>query len=329
MTIPIIDLHCDLLSFLEEDAKRTPYDGLVHCSIPQLKEGDVKLQILAVFTRTHAQSVFKAAKQIEIYKSLSSLYPEDFSYYLSSADFFQTKPIQFLIAIENASGLWDEQEPFERGLDRLNSLIQANHRPLYIGLTWNTENRFGGGNLTKVGLKEDGKRLLEELHGRNIAVDLSHTSDALADGVLDYIEYKSLHVPVLASHSNARRVCDAPRNLPDTLAKEIFKREGIVGLNFYHLFVGQNEQDFVKHIEHWLELGGERQISFGADFFYEGDAFGFSATPTKKPYFSSYQDAGCYPRMLAVFEERLGLSTDLLKGLAYENALRFIKSLKH
>ena len=319
MKWPVIDLHCDLLSYLEISEKRSAFDRVVHCSIPQLKEGNVKLQVMAVFTQTGQNSIESAQKQIDIYKKLDQNYAGDFQPYQ-----LKTCPqIQTLLAIENASGLWDEQDSFSLGLKRLHSLFQSNYRPLYIGMTWHTENRFGGGNSSKVGLKEDGKRLLEELNQQNIAIDLSHTSDALADGILDYIEYKNLTIPILASHSNAREICPHPRNLPDTLAKEIIKRKGVIGLNFYKNFIGQHENDMIRHVEHWLELGGEHAISLGADFFYEGDLSSIAMTKLQ-PYFSEFDSAACYQKLLNKMQKMIGLSENQLLAFASLNAEKFI-----
>ncbi len=325
MKLPIIDLHCDLLSYLEERPNRTPYDRRVHCSIPQLKEGGVKLQLLAVFTRTGMETVRKGSKQIEIFKNLLMHDSKDVC--PIHKDYLHSEKISLGMAIENASGFCDEEESLEAGLQRLRALYQTQAKPLYISMTWNMENRFGGGNATSIGLKADGRHLLEELHEKAIAIDLSHTSDALAEDILDYIENKKLSISLLASHSNARHLVNHPRNLPDSLAKEIIKQRGLIGLNFYRSFVGETEQGFVKHVAHWLELGGEKNICFGADFFYEGDAAGF-IKQDQDPYFNQYRDASCYGRLLALFQQELGISASLLEGMAYQNADNFLKSFR-
>jgi len=320
-------MHCDLLSYLEIATQRTPYDPVVHCSIPQLKQGGVKLQVLAVFTRTGLDSVQSGQKQIEIYKNLPNNYPIDFCFYKPEENPSHSLPVSILMSIENASGLWSEDEPFTEGLKRFKSLIQSNAKPLYLGLTWHEENRFGGGNAAKIGLKEEGKHLLDELDNQNIAIDFSHTSDALADGILDYLEYKNLSIPILASHSNARSVRNHPRNLPDTLAKEIFKREGIIGLNFYKGFVGTRIDDFVRHIAHWLELGGEKNICLGADFFYEADVSKATLKKVELAYFPELQNAACYPYLLSLFKQELGFSYVQLNALAWQNAKKFISKV--
>lgn len=321
MTKPIIDLHCDLLFYLELDSKRTPYDLAPRCGISQLRNGNVILQTMAIFTETRPSSSDKGMEQLKIYQGLPLHYPKDFQHYSPEWD-LQSPRIATLMAFENASGFCSEQESLQEGFDRLKKAMKF-AKPLYISLTWNTENRFGGGALTKIGLKEDGKRLLEEIDRQGIAVDLSHASDALANEAIDYIAGHNLHIPLMASHSNARAVSAVPRNLPDDLAGEIFRRRGIVGFNLYRYFIGDHPEDVVKHFAHWLELGGENHMAFGADLFNDADL-----PPTykhgKEGFFQEYQNAGCYGSLLTLLEKELGLTNALMDKLSHQNALAFI-----
>jgi membrane dipeptidase len=321
MSYPIADLHCDLLSYLEK-GMRTPYDSVVRCSVSQLRAGKVKYQVLAVFAETGLNSVKHGLAQLAIYKNLPALYPKVFSH-SEKLQAKQSNKIPVLMAFEGASAFCAEDEPIEVGLQRLKSIIKEIAKPVYISLTWNTENRFGGGTLTTTGLKEDGKRLLEELHQQGIAIDLSHASDALAYDILNYMDQQQLDLPIVASHSNSRVVHPVPRNLPDDIAQEIFHRNGLIGLNFYRPFVGADESFFVKHLAHWIALGGKKHVCFGADFFYEQDftlAFGHGV---KDLFFPHFQDASCYSRLLSLFHKELHLSEDELEGLASKNLLRF------
>lgn len=324
MPKPIIDLHCDLLFYLELDPKRTAHDLAPRCGISQLRNGNVKLQTMAIFTETRPSSADKGMEQLTIYQELPLLYPKDFQHYSPDWD-LQSPRVATLMAFENASGFCSEQESLQGGFDRLKKVLKI-AKPLYISLTWNTENRFGGGALTKTGLKEDGKRLLEEIDRQGIAVDLSHASDALANEVIDYIEGHRLQIPLMASHSNARAVTSVPRNLPDGIAAEIFRQGGIVGFNLYRYFIGDHPEDLVKHFAHWLELGGEDNIAFGADLFNDADL-----PPTykhgKEAFFQEYQNAVCYGSILALLEKELGLDSVVLEKFSHQNALGFIKRL--
>ncbi|WP_075883372.1 dipeptidase [Candidatus Protochlamydia sp. W-9] len=322
----IADLHCDLLSYLEQDVKRTPHDPAVRCSLSQLKAGFVKWQTLAIFTETDSSSVKKGLSQLKIYQQLLRDFPLNMQPYQRSVSTIEeAAPLSVLIAFENASGFCGEQEPLKVGMARLNDLIETIAKPFYISLTWNWENRFGGGSLTQIGLKEEGKLLLKELDQKQIAIDLSHTSDALAYEIIDYIDQQSLTLPLIASHSNARTLQYAPRNLPTDIAKEIFKRNGLIGLNLYAPFLGEREESILEHLAFWLELGGEDGICLGTDFFYEED-FTSTYQNKEKIFFSQFGDASTYPTLLEFVKKQLKLSDQQIDKWAYQNVTHFLAS---
>lgn len=82
------------------------------------------------------------------------------------------------------------------------------------------------------GLTALGRRVVRRMEETAMAIDLSHASDATARAVL-----RAVGAPVLASHSNARRLCDVPRNLPDDLIRAIARRGGFIGVNFHPAFI--------------------------------------------------------------------------------------------
>jgi microsomal dipeptidase-like Zn-dependent dipeptidase len=262
--------------------------------------GQVALQVLPIFTKTEKNSTKMAYKQLDWYKKLKSL---------------ATNP-HFLLSIENASSFLEEEEPLYQIFNRLNSIPH----PLYLSLTWNEENRFGGGNACDVGLKNEGKRLLDFMAEKNIALDLSHASDALAFDSINYIEQKNLTLTPIASHSNARAICNKTRNLPDDIIKMIIKKNGIIGLNFVAYFVGADIHEFISHINHIESLGGYQHLSIGADFF-GGIMFGMfeSMLPI---YFKEFHNSGCY----VLFQELLKahLPLHFIENICYKNALNFI-----
>src|ERR1700722_12946468 len=177
---PIIDLHCDLLLYLAEKEGRSPHSLEARCSFPQLQKGGVELQVLAIYTATKPGSYGKAMRQIEKFRHL------------------KTPFCKFVAAVENASGLLEEGEEADLLANRLATLQKEIGPPLYISLTWNTENRFAGGNETKTGLKKDGRLLLEAIDNKKIAIDLSHTSDQTAEDILNYIDKKQLKITPIA-----------------------------------------------------------------------------------------------------------------------------------
>jgi microsomal dipeptidase-like Zn-dependent dipeptidase len=259
---------------------------------------------------------------VEHFQKLLSDYPTWFSRVKSPL-------VQILPAIEGASSFASETEPLAQALERLESYQEAIGPPVYISLTWEGENRFGGGNCTDIGLKEDGKRLLEWMSGKGIALDFSHTSDRLAYDLFNYIEKQALDLPVIASHSNFRAISNFPRNLPDAIAREIIRRGGLIGLNFFSSFIHPTDPNaLLRHVEYGLSLKGEDALAFGADFFCDADAPNLLQKYQKQEaYYPNLSDASCYPGLLEQLATKLGLGEEILLKLANQNASHFISVL--
>jgi membrane dipeptidase len=325
---PIADLHCDMLSYLSRSKTHSANDPSARCAIPQLREGNVKVQAFAIFTETNVGSSTKGWAQAEVFRALPRLYSDVFEIIRQQEQFdllCLSNKIGILPAIENASSVSEETEKLELVFDRLKDLQRKIGKIAYISLTWNSENRFGGGAWSKVGLKEDGKRLIDYMHQHRIPLDFSHASDYLAFDILNYIDKTGQNLPILASHSNSRTIANVPRNIPDEIAKEIFKRKGIIGLNFIREFIGLNAMDFVKHLEHFLKLGGSEHLALGADFFHNGD---LPPNYHKKPedlFFPSYDNAGTYSRLIDLWRHHLQITEEVLSKICYHNAAHFFK----
>ena len=93
---------------------------------------------------------------------------------------------------------------------------------------------------TKDGLSEFGKDVVYEMNRLGMMVDVSHVPDKTF--------YRTLIIsraPVIASHSGARALCDAPRNMTDDMLRAIARsggpdsKGGVVQVNFYSAFVSQ------------------------------------------------------------------------------------------
>jgi membrane dipeptidase len=72
-------------------------------------------------------------------------------------------------------------------------------------------------------------------------VDISHVSDKTF--------YRTLVItraPVIASHSAARALCDAPRNMTDDMLRAVTINGGVVMVNFYSGFISQAYRDAQK-----------------------------------------------------------------------------------
>lgn len=294
----ITDLHCDLLAYLAFCDGRTVHDEASLCSMAGLKAGHVTKQVMAVFSTTDPTSVAFGLKQNAIYER-------------------QVQPhIPSRLAIENAACFCTEAEKLSAGLERLDKFNQ----PLYIGMTWNGENRFGGGCGSDVGLKDDGKELVQLMAHKGIALDFSHTSDSLAEDLLNYIDAKSLKIKVIASHSNFRTVCKQPRNLPDWLATEIIGRGGVIGMNWVERFLGPHGiTSYIEQLSYGLSLGGEKALVCGADFYYafDGNVPRPKELANKSPFSKELGQAKDYAKLMPIVQEKFGAA--FTKRLCQEN----------
>ncbi len=146
-----------------------------------------------------------------------------------------------------------------------------------ITLTWNYENCIGFPNsrepeLMKRGLKPFGVEVVGRMNALGMIIDVSHLSDG---GFWDVVNYSSK--PFVASHSNARTLCNHPRNLTDEMIKALAEKGGVTGVNFYPYFLRENGRatvtDIADHFWHIYQVGGEDVLAFGTDFdgFDEGE----------------------------------------------------------
>lgn len=325
--LPIIDLHCDLLVYLANvtgaNSENTEEIG---CSLPALTQGNVKLQVMAIYSAAEAGSTQYARLQADKFRELAET-DNCLTAIASTTDLqkaLQSDGVGMVAAIENAAGFCEEDEPLEDGFKKLEHIIDTVGRLLYISFTHHTANRFGGGNMANTGITRDGKMLLDYLHGRKIAVDFSHTSDALAHDILTHIDKEKLDIPVIASHSNFRPVWEHKRNLPSEVTQEIIWRKGLIGMNFLRHFLHTEDPEALSHhILYGFEHGAEDAICFGADYFYHAD----SPDLDRFPYYNQHlTHAGIsYSHILNNLQS--SLSPAQLEKLSYRNAQNFIERI--
>ncbi len=82
------------------------------------------------------------------------------------------------------------------------------------------------------GLSEFGRQAVAEMNRLGIMVDISHTSPATVEDVLECSA-----APIIASHSCCRALCDNPRNLGDKQIKAIAEGGGVVQITAVPSFV--------------------------------------------------------------------------------------------
>ena len=113
----------------------------------------------------------------------------------------------------------------------------------YMTLTWANSNEWAdsSGDLDDArvphhnGLTDFGREVIAEMNRLGMMVDVSHASDKTLAHVLAVTR-----APVLASHSCARALTPAPRNLTDDKLRAIAANGGAVMVNFYSAFIDDN-----------------------------------------------------------------------------------------
>jgi membrane dipeptidase len=120
----------------------------------------------------------------------------------------------------------------------------------YMTLTWSNSldwaNSSGdegkpGVPHTPDGLTPFGKQVVLEMNRLGMMVDISHVADDTF-----WAAIKTTKAPVIASHSSARALTDAPRNMTDDMLRAVAKNGGVVQVNYYSAFISQKYRDAAK-----------------------------------------------------------------------------------
>ena len=121
----------------------------------------------------------------------------------------------------------------ENSLAKLDSLFRLGVR--YMTLTWNNGNDWAGSSTDPKrggGLTPLGRRVVRRMNELGVLVDVSHVSDQTFWDVI-----ATSTRPVIASHSSCRALAHHPRNLTDDELRAIARNGGVVGINFYPVFL--------------------------------------------------------------------------------------------
>jgi len=146
-----------------------------------------------------------------------------------------------------------------------------------IGVRWmllvyNRRNLAGSGchDPDDEGLTQLGRDMLREMDRVGMIKCCSHTGYRTAREILDQSQ-----TPVIFSHSNARALCDHPRNVPDELIRACAATGGVIGINGVGLFLGDGEPTAdaaVRHIDYVAQLVGAEHVALGLDYMFGGSA---------------------------------------------------------
>lgn len=305
----IIDSHCDALLKLWEQPQRDYHTSTeIDANLDRLIAGNVCVQLFAIFVEPWVKQDQKfqvVLEQIDLfYKKVLTAPKVRHIKKWSDLNSLQDGEIGAVLTLEGVDAIGDD-------FTKLTILYQLG--VLSVGLTWNQANLCadGVGEPRGAGLSVLGKELVELNNQFDVLTDVSHLS---INGFWDVIE---LAKKPLASHSNARKLCEHPRNLYDDQIEALTANNGYIGIVFHPLFLTNSEEqptilDVVRHVEHFCSLGAEKHIGFGSDFD------GISV------YVDKLRHSGEYGNL--VNELLKHFSTEVVNDFLHENFRRFVIS---
>lgn len=313
MKFPVFDLHCDtalqllgknrdtlgrldkneLHIDLERGAKLPGYAQCFACFTTPTMRRPEGVSVIGMFERELAaimNQVEANADKIRVAYSADEI-EENRKQGIMSA----------VLTIEGTAG-------FDYNAEMLEDLYNIGFRITTLG--WNEQNLLTGSCKTGGGLTEQGREYVRQAQKVGMVIDVSHISDEGFWDIMDITEK-----PVIASHSNARALCDIPRNLSDEMYVALCKTGGTTGINLCAEFLGKNaDLDTVcDHIFHFVDVAGsDKHVSLGSDMD------GVTYLPAG---FAGVQD---YPKIADRLLQR-GMSEKSVENIFWNNAVGVIK----
>ena len=232
----VVDTHSDSLAWPTRhgvDIGQRQED--THMDLPRMKEGNQNVQFFACFA---SPSWIEKKKVVQVtldymdsFHTLMTNYPEQIEQATTADDvrrITDAGKLAGILCIEGGHSIDDDL-----------SILRMYHRlgARYMTLTWNNTNNWGDGVLDEPrhsGLNHFGKEVVKEMNRLGMLVDISHVAPATFwDAIATTTK------PVIASHSSAKVLCAAPRNLEDDQIKAVAENGGVMGVNYEITFVGE------------------------------------------------------------------------------------------
>lgn len=315
-----IDMHCDTLSELMRMKKGTLQENGLCVDFKRLKQTGAVAQFFACYVNI-AEFTGDGLMWDHAYERVLSM--TDYARRSAGKDFCLAYTADDILSAKKEKKVAGFLTVEEGGVlngkaERLEELHNRGVR--LITLTWNHDNCIGSPNsrdseVMSRGLTGFGMETVERMNEMGMIVDVSHLSDG---GFYDCI--RQSRAPVVASHSNARVLCEHPRNLTDEMLYTLGEKGGAAGLNFYSPFLkeggGADISDVARHAAYMIDRAGEEAVALGADL----DGFEKTDLPDG---IEGVQDM---ERLWAAFE-KAGLTPRQIDKIAYKNVMRILREV--
>jgi membrane dipeptidase len=249
----VIDTHADTPQrFVDENYDLAmPLNG-GQVNLDAIKQGNLGAEFFSIWVEPDLWKGQYAKRTLELIDSVyeqAAKHPDKMQMAFSSADILAAHRNHKLAALMGIEG----GHSIEDSLGLLRDYYRLGVR--YMTLTWSNSTDWADSSgvidpknpddpkvpHTKEGLTEFGKDVVYEMNRLGMMVDVSHVADKTF--------YRTLIItraPVIASHSAARALCDAPRNMTDDMLRAVAINGGVVQVNFFSGFISQAYRDAMK-----------------------------------------------------------------------------------
>ncbi len=256
----IIDAHEDVpTTLLKEDVSARRERG--HFDLPRAFSGGLTAPCFAIFTphsydRDHPME-FALRELAAVYNFVNS-HGDRVMLAYSWKDILRAKregKLAVVVTMENSSPVEEPSHlPMWRHLGLRMAILTHMKSNKYADSATDRE-RWGG-------LSPQGKEMVRAMNRLGILVDVSHLSDKAAEQAIEISE-----LPPVASHSCVRALNPIERNIPDHLIKAIGARGGVIGVNFFPVYLSPRvyarwKEIYAEFLKRVKEEGRERAIKF-------------------------------------------------------------------
>jgi membrane dipeptidase len=247
----IFDSHCDTANVLLDHSAYFIEKNQSHLTFEKIRKGGLKAQIFAIWVNPVYSTNRSLNKAMLLYNTLEkNIISQEQCIKVTSTTEMQSaiKKEKFACWLSLEGG-----HIIENSIENLEKFYSLGFRSMTLVHTKNTDWADSSGDKPQWdGLNKLGKKIIKKMDELKMAIDVSHSSDKTVEDVLEVTS-----MPVMASHSCSRVLCDISRNIPDNLIREIAERNGYIGVNFFPGFLKKNIYDQVtknmKKYEKWYQ----------------------------------------------------------------------------
>jgi membrane dipeptidase len=239
----VIDTHADTPQrFLDEnfDIASTDPKDIGHISLDKASAGNLGAEFFSIWVDPETNQGHFARHTLDLIDSVyeqAARHPDRMMMAFSVADIeraHKQKKLAALMGIEGGHSI-------ENDIHLLRDFYRLGVR--YMTLSWSNTNEWAdsSGDIDdpKIqhhnGLTDFGKQVVLEMNRLGMIVDISHVADKTFWDTI-----ATTKAPVIASHSSARALTNAPRNMTDDMLRAVAKNGGVVDVNFYSGFVDED-----------------------------------------------------------------------------------------